>query len=83
MIVSLRFLCVDMPLLHNEFQEIEVADGATTEQAVIAFSKLHQMEDSLDKLPETVYMIGSKSAQRDTVLKDKDKLVVLRMMAGG
>jgi len=80
--VYIRFLCVDLPL-QSAFQEIEVDEGATVEQAVIAYSMQNRIEDSLQKLPETLFMIGDKAAQHGTVLRDDDELKVLRLMAGG
>ena len=80
--VRFRFLCVDLPTYTGN-QEIEIADGATVEQALTEYSKLFGMEDSLEKLPESMFLIGKAAARHDTVLKDQDELTVMRILHGG
>ena len=80
--VRLRFLCVDLPL-DSANRAIDVADGASVGQVLVEHAKLEDIEDSLEKLPGSMFLIGNKSAQLDTVLKDGDELVVLRILHGG
>ena len=80
--VRLRFLCVDLPGFTGD-QEIGLADGASVEQAIVEYARLYDMEDTLEKLPESLFLIGKKSARLDTELQDKDELTVLRLMHGG
>jgi len=80
--VYFRFLCIGMPLQPG-FRDIEVDEGATVEQAVTAYLKFYQMDDFFEKLPEATFMIGSNAAQRHTVLRDKDEVIVLRIPEGG
>jgi len=80
--ISLRFLCAEQPLPPG-FREIEAPEGSTAEQAVAIYSKLYPTEDSLLKLSESVFLIGGKAVQHDAVLRDKDKVLVLRLPDGG
>ena len=80
--VRIRFLCVDLPTYKGNL-EIDVPEGTTVEQAVVEYARLHQMEDTLDKLPDSMFLIGKKTALHDTVLQDKDELAVMRILAGG
>jgi len=65
------------------FQGIDVDEGATVEQAVMAFLKFSQMESFIQKLPEATFMIGSRAVQRNAVLQDQDEVVILRIPEGG
>jgi len=80
--VRLRFLCVDLPDLTGS-REIDISGGATVEQALVEFAKIHDMEDTLNKLPESMFLIGKHTARLDTELQDKDELTVLRILHGG
>ena len=77
-----RFLCVDLPE-DVRFQELDIPDGATVEDALVEYSKLFRLEDSLDKLPESMFLIGKAPAYLTTVLQDNDELTVIRILHGG
>ena len=80
--VRLRFMCVDLPDLTGS-QEIDIPGGTTVEQAVVEFAKTNGLEDTLNKLPESMFLIGKNTARLDTELQDKDELTVLRILHGG
>ena len=80
--VKIRFQCVDIPTYRGNL-EIDVPEGTTVEQAVVEYAKLHQMEDTLGKLPDSIFFIGKKFVQHGTVLHDMDELAVMRILAGG
>ena len=80
--VRFRFMCVDLPTYTGN-QEIEVAEGTTVEQALVVHASLYGLEDALQKLPETMFLIGKNPARLDTVLQDNDELVVMRILHGG
>ena len=80
--VRLRFLCVDLPL-DSAHRAIDVADGSTVGQVMVEHARLNDIEDTLEKLPGSMFLVGNQSAQLDTVLHDGDELVVLRILHGG
>jgi len=80
--VRFRFLCVDLPNYSGN-EEIDIADGATVEQALREHARLNGMGASLAKLSETMFLIGKKPAKADTVLQDKDEVTVMRILHGG
>ena len=80
--VRFRFLCVDLPNYSGN-EEIDVADGATVEQALREHARLYGMGDLLVKLPETMFLIGKKPAKADTVVHENDEITVLRILRGG
>ena len=80
--VKIRFQCVDLPNYRGNL-EIDIPEGTTVEQAVAEYARIHQMEDSLAMLPNSMFLIGTKSVKHDTVLQDMDELAVMRILAGG
>ena len=80
--VRCRFLCADLPT-QTEQGEVEVADGATVEEALRTYAALYGMEDTLDKLPESMFLIGKSAARLESVLQDQDELTVMRILHGG
>lgn len=80
--VNIRFACADLPGFSGN-QETEVIEGATVEQALIEHARLHQMEDSLAKLPGSMFLVGKQAAQLATVLREGDDLMVMRILHGG
>ena len=80
--IRIRFACADLPGL-SESRETEVPEGATVEQAIVEYSMLNHMEDSLEKLPSSMFLIGKKTAKLTTVLKENDELMVMRILHGG
>ena len=80
--VKFRFLCVDMAA-YSGVQEVDVEDGATVELAIAAHAKLNNIEDTLSKLSDTMFMVGKDPARRDTVLNDQDEVYVMRILHGG
>jgi putative ubiquitin-RnfH superfamily antitoxin RatB of RatAB toxin-antitoxin module len=80
--ISIRFACADLPDISGS-READVSDGATVEQAMVEYANLHQMEDTLEKLPESMFLIGRKPAQLSTALTEGDELMVMRILHGG
>jgi|GEM_PF-1463525 molybdopterin converting factor small subunit len=80
--VLFRFACADLPDVSG-VQEAEITEGATVEQAMTEFAKNRRMEDTLAKLPESMFLIGKKPAQLATVLREGDELMVMRILHGG
>ncbi|MCL1804523.1 MAG: hypothetical protein FWG28_00730 [Clostridiales bacterium] len=80
--IRLRFACADLPEVSG-IQEAEVSDGATVEQAMTEYARLRRMEDSLEKLPESMFLIGKKPALLATVLQEGDELMIMRILHGG
>ncbi|MDR0469058.1 MAG: MoaD/ThiS family protein [Peptococcaceae bacterium] len=80
--VTFRFMCVDLPT-YTGGQKTEITDGATVEQAMVEYSRLYSLEDSLTELPQTMFLIDKKPARLDTVLRDGDDLLVMRILHGG
>ena len=80
--IRIRFACADLPDVSG-IREADVADGATVAQAMTEYAKLHHMEDTLDKLPESMFLIGKKPAQLDSVLREGDEVMVMRILHGG
>jgi len=80
--VGLRFMCADLPVPAGR-HEIEVMDGATVGQALAAYLEIYPVEDPLQKLPESMFIVGKNPAQIDTVLRDGDELLVMRILHGG
>ena len=80
--VSIRFICVDLPNF-TQSRQIDLTEGSTVEQAVTEYLKLYDMEDTLDRLPDSMFLVGKKTAAHDTVLQDNDDITVLRILSGG
>jgi len=80
--VGLRFMCADLSVPAG-LREIEVSDGATVGRALAAYLDLYPVEDPLHKLPESMFIVGKNPAQIDTVLRDGDELLVMRILHGG
>ena len=80
--ISIRLLCADL-LVPSGVQELDVTDSATVAQALTSYLKLHPVEDPLNKLYESMFLVGSRPAKLDTVLQDHDELMVLRILHGG
>jgi len=80
--VRIRLVCADLEVPEG-IQEIDIADGATVEQALAAYVGLYPIDDPDNTLPESLFLIDKTPAQLDTVLQDNDQLMVLRILYGG
>jgi molybdopterin converting factor small subunit len=80
--VSINLLCADMDVPRGS-RGIDVADGATVGQAIDAYLARYPGEDPEGKLPTAMFLVGRKPAQLDTVLRDNDALLVIRILHGG
>jgi len=82
MCVRVRYLCVDLPGCSG-VKEVEVAEGATVRQVLTEHARLCSLEDSLGKLPDSMFLVGKNPARLDTVLSNDDELFVMRILHGG
>ena len=80
--VRFRFHCADLPDFPGD-PDSEVPDGATVGEALTAYARARQLDGVLDQLLTSMYLIGKKPAGTDTVLRDGDELVVMRILHGG
>ena len=80
--VSFRFLCADMPV-PSGILGVDIAGGMTVGQALAECLKRNPIDDPLNQLPESTFLIGGKPAQLDTALQDGDTVMVTRTLHGG
>ena len=82
MLVHIRLLCADLPVPAGT-SDIELEDSATVEQALTAFLAQNPVDDPENKLPQSMFIVSKKPAKLDTVLRDRDEVLVLRVLNGG
>ena len=82
MTVSLRFLCVDIPIgLGNG--DISIDEGTTIEDILIFSREQYGIELPLTELKKSLFLVNSNPARLDYTLMDKDMLSIVRPLAGG
>jgi molybdopterin converting factor small subunit len=64
-------------------REVVLAVGATIGQAIAAYRERYAVDDPEGMLPESMFLVDRKPAQLDTVLRENDELLVVRLLHGG
>jgi molybdopterin converting factor small subunit len=82
MIVNVKFFGSIVPLLHKEEQEFELAEGATIKQLVdIIIYNTH--DQGIQLIKSASFIVNKESANLETILKDKDNVLILYTLGGG
>lgn len=84
MIIKLKYTGILTSLIGNEMKKIELPEGSTIEEMLdIAFDK-HKFEDyMINVLNLAVFLVNESIADKSTVLKDGDEVIVLNSLGGG
>ena len=83
MLVKLRLMLADLPEAPRGLLEVELEEGATVQQALEAMHRRHFPDGPARLMLDAMLIIDKKIVQLDTVLSDKDELMVIRPPEGG
>lgn len=80
--IIFRLLCYDLPGQNNNI-EIDIPEGSSVEDALMALKQLQSVTLPLEVLKNSLFHINDDVAMLGTLLIEGDRLTVLRTLAGG
>ncbi|HVI41713.1 MAG TPA: MoaD/ThiS family protein [Anaerovoracaceae bacterium] len=84
MTIKIKYFGILTSHISGETKELDLPVGSTIEEMLdIAFNK-DKFEDSVIKvLKSAVFLVNKSIADKSTILKDKDEVIVLNALGGG
>ncbi len=67
--------------LHQRYEEIELPDNSTVSDLVEIISE--KIKDPIEIIKSATFLVNKIKADKDTVLKDGDEVMILRVLGGG
>ena len=80
--ISIRLMLADVPS-STSASEIDVPDGSTVEHALKTYLDANHVPDPYNKIHDSMLMVSKTPATPETILKDGDELMVMRILGGG
>lgn len=67
--------------LNKRYEEIELPDNSTVSDLVEIISE--KIKDPIEIIKSATFLVNKIKADKDTVLKDGDEVMILRVLGGG
>ena len=81
--VNIRFLCFDIYVEGRNDFDFELPEGAALKSLIIEAQKLPHVGLPLDELEQSTLLVNNEKSDLDRVLRDGDKVTLLRLLGGG
>ena len=82
MIVTAKYFGTPLSTYNMRSEHIQLADGSTIGHLLGEISKKLSAEDK-ELLSETTFMVNKARADKQTVLKDGDEVIIMHFLGGG
>lgn len=79
--IQIRLMGHDLPIA--KYTTLHLPNGATVEDAVIAYLKDNDIGQDLKSLSKSQFIVNRTHCHISQILNDKDELTVVRYLGGG